>query len=865
MGDDDDADEDDEDDDDDDDDDDDVEIQVQQQPNDNEEENGADEILDVLDAVGMRGSLWTLIQNLVLIALLISLCLGASVWMPYLIGMTFVMADLFDLVRIPLLITRMITDPIIDWLIGFSINTVWPNIISTTETVYLTLSDYYVSLTPESLQHVLDIIYKNFISLLDDVLSTSSISTVHDSSIVHNSTTITGTGINNYINEGFTTVLHLINQVEPTTKAIVTWYKHLAVGTSAMDRLMCIVIGYFVVLVMSSSYLSRTVAQVIFGDRAEGTLRQQFLILKVGMFLTIELFMFPVACGILLNISIMPLFSVTGSKWRVIQYILDFPVTATFVHWIIGTSFMFLFALLITSCRNILRPGVMWFIRDPNNPQFHPIKEIVERPVWDQLKKLGASGIMYTIIVIVGVGGVIHAIPFLIKDMLPLQWNSSKTLSAVPFDLILLQIAIPAAIRYFKPKRLIKALSIKWMKYLCRQLRLTSFMFGIRRFDEEGIIRYSTWSGWFKSWFSSPVLFITWTNSSTTTVSSTSGVYEWNGQMVRAPKHDGVKFIPGRRMLIPVDPVTLLPLNERERLLGHPASRGDGGEAANTIIVYTPPRFKQRVLLFIILLWLSGSLFLCSFTILPIFIGRHVFKNGFNVTEPIHDIYAFAIGGIIMLILGTIITRIILAVKDAISEANPNTRLLRFFKHLYQLCTLGFKWVFFIANFGVIIPILLGSIMELYFIFPIRDFGDKAIVFDFLPLWARGFVCMNILHGTLRVLANPLQANLRSAFRRGITEMNIKFVFTHILMHIYLGCLSAIVFPLAIAYINIKLWEPEGFSNQIKLIQTMYPITLLGFVAYHIMRAFTKLIDRWVQNIREDHYLVGQTLHNMED
>lgn len=52
--------------------------------------------------------------------------------------------------------------------------------------------------------------------------------------------------------------------------------------------------------------------------------------------------------------------------------------------------------------------------------------------------------------------------------------------------------------------------------------------------------------------------------------------------------------------------------------------------------------------------------------------------------------------------------------------------------------------------------------MELYFIFPIRDFGDKTIVFDFLPLWARGFVCMNILHGTLRVLANPLQANLRS-------------------------------------------------------------------------------------------------------
>lgn len=321
----------------------------------------------------------------------------------------------------------MITDPVIDWLINFSINVVWPSTTSAIDTIQSTLSSYYLSLVPESLQYTLNLIYKNSISFLDTLLSaaTSSTVTVNESTIINNSTTVPGTVINDYINEGFTTLLHLINQVEPTIKAIVAWYKHLAVGTSAMDHLMCIVIGYLVVLVMSSSYLSRTVAQVVFGDRAQGTLRQQYLILKVGMFLIIELFMFPVVCGILLDFSVMPLFSVTASKWRVIQYIMEFPLSSTFIHWIIGTAFMFLFALLITSCRTILRPGVMWFIRDPNNPQFHPIKEIVERPVWDQLKKLGASGIMYTIIVVVGVGGIIHAIPFLIKDMLPLHWNSS--------------------------------------------------------------------------------------------------------------------------------------------------------------------------------------------------------------------------------------------------------------------------------------------------------------------------------------------------------------------------------------------------------------------------------------------------------
>lgn len=56
--------------------------------------NAEDDILDVLEAVGMRGSLWKLIQSIFLIGLVISSCLGITVWMPYLIGMTFVMVGL---------------------------------------------------------------------------------------------------------------------------------------------------------------------------------------------------------------------------------------------------------------------------------------------------------------------------------------------------------------------------------------------------------------------------------------------------------------------------------------------------------------------------------------------------------------------------------------------------------------------------------------------------------------------------------------------------------------------------------------------------------------------------------------------------
>jgi E3 ubiquitin-protein ligase DOA10 len=86
---------------------------------------------------------------------------------------------------------------------------------------------------------------------------------------------------------------------------------------------------------------------------------------------------------------------------------------------------MFHFAVFVTLCRDIVRPGVMWFIRDPNDPQFHPIKEILERPVLTQLRKIGASGIMYSAMIFFGIGTVIMIVSLVGGTVLPLRWSYS--------------------------------------------------------------------------------------------------------------------------------------------------------------------------------------------------------------------------------------------------------------------------------------------------------------------------------------------------------------------------------------------------------------------------------------------------------
>lgn len=50
-----------------------------------------DDINGVLEAIGMRGNPWILVQNSVLMSLMISLCLGVAVWIPYVVGRLVIM------------------------------------------------------------------------------------------------------------------------------------------------------------------------------------------------------------------------------------------------------------------------------------------------------------------------------------------------------------------------------------------------------------------------------------------------------------------------------------------------------------------------------------------------------------------------------------------------------------------------------------------------------------------------------------------------------------------------------------------------------------------------------------------------------
>lgn len=129
---------------------------------------------------------------------------------------------------------------------------------------------------------------------------------------------------------------------------------------------------------------------------------------------------------------------------------------------------------------------------------------------------------------------------------------------------------------YIVPREFCKKSVTTWWHIVSRQLRLSSYMFGGRYPKEE----------------------------------------VGDGGLVRVPTHDNVPIVvPRRRMIVPVDTVTLQPLLASEQNLGHPAI--SQSEERDTTIVYVPSLFYYRITVFLFLIWTTGSVLVCSISVVP--------------------------------------------------------------------------------------------------------------------------------------------------------------------------------------------------------------------------------------------------------
>ncbi|KAG0742313.1 hypothetical protein G6F61_004976 [Rhizopus arrhizus] len=726
----------------------------------------ADDMNGVLEAIGMRGNPWMLVQNSVLMSLMISLCLGLAVWIPYVVGRLMIMIRPISFIETPIYILRFITDPLVDFVLDTCIPSIWS-----------IAEPYWKQMTPQSIQSDLQLIYQFF--LKEAVSSTAVMDDSTDGMIDWNL---------------------IQSKIETTGSMALERWHQFALGQTALDRTICILMGYFVFICLGSWYLAHGKRRM---SAVQDLIRQQGIFLKVLFFIVIELVVFPTVCGFLLDFATLPLFVNASIETRY-GFHLKSPYSSYFLHWFLGTGVLFYFAIFITVSREIIRPGVMWFVRDPNDPQFHPVQEMVERPFRNLLYKISQSALMYSTMLVFGVGTVTYTLA-MTGVVFPLRLPFNKPLSTLALDLLVVQFLLPPLVQLVNPRENSKKALAIWWHFACRQLRLTSFMFNERQPDEEGHHVRKSWKA---------IVFrkkakISEDEYSEVAIDDESSdvVFQKDGMLVRVPKYDSVPVDPKRRMLVPVDPVTLEAIDEEERRRGHPAAADTGDEAQSTIVVYIPPHFKLRTLLFLLFMWLFISLSVCSVTVVPykVLVGRLLFKIYLAPhVDVVNDLYSFALGFYLMVGISLITCWLHSLFVDYESNGFHLNVLMDYTKRKAEKAS---RCLYLIFTLAVMIPLLLGVSVDLFVFMPIRSYYSKEIVIDLSQNWSFGIVYLSIFYHAISLLPtqNRIRVYLDSVFGNHLLEADLDAVTRKVIVPVTMTTLLFIILPGILSWILLQM------------------------------------------------------------
>ncbi|KAJ6580947.1 hypothetical protein B0H19DRAFT_1112979 [Mycena capillaripes] len=602
-----------------------------------------------------------------------------------------------------------------------------------------------------------------------------------------------------------------------------TTWTQLALGHGPKEKVFAIALGYIVVMILVSLYLNLlTVGNMKTAGRAVRTaVREQLLVLKVATFIFIELVTFPLGCGIVLDICTVWLFPEASFVSRV-AFFKQAPLTAMFYHWVAGTMFMYSFAVLLAGCRTLLRKGAMWFIKDPQAQDSHPIRDILDRPTVTQLRKICVSGVMYSIVVALVVGSVASLLFIGSKSILPFRWKNREPLSNVPIDLIFLHVVLPYTTHYFRPRTAIKRVSKVLWKYLASQLRLSSYFFGGRYPHEE----YTS-----KHW-SSLLL------RSEDDLDDPTNVK--NGSFRRVPASDNISLPRDMRATAAVtedgDPLdaeaqSLLAQQNEEALKAKRVPHED------YTVVYLPPHFRWRVFAFIVILWVLGAVFLGIAFALPIQLGRSFF--GLFVPRAVHDGYSFLAGAYLLwgcYLMGRAVDRLDKRrQRRGGDEPRADLRLL-----VRQDRVHG-------AVLGVVVPTLIALVVDLYIVLPIRLSLDPALVprIRIVDEWAMGLLYAKImLHINRTQPTNPITRGVQHITNNGWTHPEPVTATREVIGPLTFGLLGMILLPGAL--------------------MEVYPAIFVLVAGVRFGAVLLEMLGTWSQAIRDKEFLVEMRLRNLE-
>lgn len=635
------------------------------------------------------------------------------------------------------------------------------------------------------------------------------------------------------------------------------------------------------------------------------------LMLKVFLLVITELIIFPILVGWWLDICSLPMTGVTLDER--IRNFRHFPSSSTFLHWLAGMVYVFYSASFILILRELLRPGVLWFIRNLHDPDFNPIQEMIERPITHHLRRLVASMTLFFSIILIVVYLPLRLIKWGHPSTIPYIFSGSADTPLVEysFELVLLQVIMPTILEYSKAFSLLKRAVRCWCRIVGGWLDLDSYLLpsekdknnADQREQQRQRARQRLMRGDQNEQLGLLEVLEAIEDDTTDEEREDDDQEEDDNENVQnedkensedvSQRDDSSKsggsgstahFIPPSDIEIENnaelqqnninnvlnDDIHVQQQNEpgdhqaHQRVQEQREQRNLGAQhhallhfrdTALTMEYVRPNFFPLRIVMLLICFAITAVLLAVAAYFIPVTIGRTLFSK-FALTSQssqIHDLYSIATGVYTCWIL----TRLVSMAQEWLQKG------WSYMKRVFNTAVwLSFR--VFAAAFPllVVIPFMLGFYFQMLVISPLRVAIFQSPLFFPWKEWAMGVVHFKIICAS--VLMGPdwwLKTAFEQIYADGIWNFQLKDLYVNMVIPIGNALSFLIAFPY-VASKFIMLFIEANRENQVIIIRYSYPFFLgsICIVAFLIWQ--WKKLTMLAQKIRNDKYLIGTQLVN---
>ncbi|XP_032830602.2 E3 ubiquitin-protein ligase MARCHF6 isoform X2 [Petromyzon marinus] len=632
------------------------------------------------------------------------------------------------------------------------------------------------------------------------------------------------------------------------------------VEASHFEGLITTIVGY--VLLAFTLILCHGLASLVRFQRSRRLLGVCYIVVKVSLLVVMEIGAFPLVCGWWLDICSLEMFDAT-MKDREASF-QSAPGTTMFLHWLVGMVYVFYFASFVLLLREVLRPGVLWFLRNINDPDFNPVQEMIHLPLFRHARRFLLSTVVFGSIVVLMLWLPIRIIKGTLPSFLPYNvtlysrnnggqrsdaynagrlkrrnWHSGEhsdaPVSELSLELLLLQVVLPALLEQGHTRHWLKGLLRAWTRTAAYLLDLHSYLLGDQDEENENNAENAR---------------------EEEEEDDDDGEEEEEDDDDDDDEDDDEEEVAEEELLPPLLAAgrngIAVPIVEGLHA-AHQAMLQQGGPTE--FQPYTRPlHFTLRIFLLIgcICLTLLSSSLTCL--VVPVLAGRYIMSMWAGGLK-LHELYTAACG----------LYACWLAARGATVLASwaPQGRrvLLQRLKERTLMVLKTLLAAFLLAG---VVPLLVGLLFELVVVVPLRVPLHQTPLFFPLQDWALGVLHTKIVAAiTLMGPQWRLKAAIEQVYANGLRNLDMRVLLLELTGPVTAALLLALCVPYAVSFGLVPLL---GLSAETQTLaeRRVYPCLLGGCLVLGVLGAQLRQFRRLYEHIKNDKYLVGQRLVNYE-